>query len=65
MGGELSQRGGELRAGKKAGKMATGNSGGDFLKTGKWNTPIVSATLIDYKLIRLYHHVYTVYSRFK
>ena len=20
--------------------MATGNSGGDFLKTGKWNTPI-------------------------
>ena len=39
MGGELLQRGGELRAGKKAGKMAAGNSGGDFLKTGKWNTP--------------------------
>ena len=23
----------------RAGKMAAGNSGGDFLKTGKWNTP--------------------------
>lgn len=44
MDGELSQGGRELRTGKKVGKMVetlvAGNSGRDFLKTGKWNTPV-------------------------
>ena len=29
-------------AGKKAGKIEAGNSGGDFFETGKWNTPCYS-----------------------